>query len=77
MASTLHKPSVADQEASVTAWNSQHPVGTAVDVHLWTGETKRTITTTPAQMLSGHTAVIWLKGVSGCYALRCVKAVQS
>jgi hypothetical protein len=33
------------------------------------GEVRETITTSEAQVLSGHSAVIWLDGIRGCYLL--------
>ncbi|EMO0332524.1 hypothetical protein [Pseudomonas aeruginosa] len=60
----------ANPAATVAAWNSAYPAGTEVDYRFHRGATpKRTRTTTEAQMLGGHTAVVWLAGVSGCVAL--------
>lgn len=50
-------------------FNAVHPVGTAVSVKLDGGEVHETVTTSEAQVLSGHSAVVWLKGISGCYLL--------
>jgi hypothetical protein len=33
------------------------------------GEVRETVTTSEAQVLSGHSAVIWLAGISGYYLL--------
>lgn len=57
-------------------WNAKHQVGDAVDVRMDSGEVKRTTTRSPAEMLSGHTAVIWLNNISGCYMLDRVTSVQ-
>jgi len=56
-------------------FNARHPVGTEVHYHPIIGgphgsETYRT--STPAQLLSGHTPVVWLEGKSGCVALSAV-----
>lgn len=51
------------------AWNAKHPVGTKVKVRLDSGEIRETVTTSPAGVLSGHSAVIWLEGIRGCYRL--------
>ncbi|MCO2074645.1 hypothetical protein FA145_06390 [Pseudomonas aeruginosa] len=52
----------ANPAATVAAWNSAYPAGTEVDYRFHRGATaKRT--------LGGHTAVVWLAGVSGCVAL--------
>lgn len=59
------------------AFNSANPVGTAVTVELDGGEVRQTITTSPAQVLSGHSAVIWLQGICGCYLLERVTPVAA
>ncbi len=51
-------------------WNAINPVGTTVLVKLeGRDEPELTTTRTVAQILSGHSAVISLNGVSGCYLL--------
>lgn len=59
-------------------WNAAHPVGTAVMVKL-DGQDEPVATTTrsTAQILSGHSAVIWLDGISGCYLLTHVRAAAT
>jgi hypothetical protein len=72
-----------EQIAQVAAWNQRYPVGTEVTVKLDSGEVRDTRTRSEAQMLGaepsknnpGHTAVIWLVGISGCYLLSRVSAV--
>lgn len=68
------KPNRSLSQKDCDAWNAKYPVGTAVKVSLDTGEVWDTRTRSPAEMLSGHTAVIWLDGISGCYLLDCVWA---
>lgn len=51
------------------AWNRLYPVGTAVVLTKDNGDTVETTTRAPAKMLGGHTAVIWLDGFGGCWAL--------
>jgi hypothetical protein len=70
----MRPPGKQLQELQVENWNLKHPVGSAVRVRLDSGEIRETTTTAPAQMLSGHTAVIWLEGISGCYLLARVEA---
>lgn len=55
----------------VMAWNAKHPIGAIVSYEeiQGEGETHRGATTTDAQVLSGHTAVIWIEGKSGCVCL--------
>ncbi|MGK5014947.1 hypothetical protein [Janthinobacterium sp. HLS12-2] len=66
---SYRKPDPAKLQAACDKFNAVHQVGAAVRVELDGGEIRETITTSEAQVLSGHTAVIWLKGVSGCYLL--------
>lgn len=66
------------QKKMVADWNAAHPLpGAAVEVRLDSGEVRRTVTESEAQMLSGHTAVIWLEGISGAYALDRVTAIET
>jgi hypothetical protein len=66
----------------VGRWNAAHAVGAAVTVELDSGEIVSTRTRSQAQMLGGepsknnpgHTAVVWLEGISGCYILSRVRA---
>jgi len=53
-------------------WNRRHQIGTEVEYHSVIGDTKpgvRYKTRSSAELLSGHTAVVWLEGKSGCVAL--------
>lgn len=50
-------------------FNALCPVGHPVIVRLDNGQRKETTTRSEAQVLSGHSAVIWLEGVTGCYLL--------
>ena len=50
-------------------FNQQFAVGTKGWLHMDSGEKRETYTRSIAQVLSGHTAVIWVKGVAGCYLL--------
>jgi hypothetical protein len=69
-------PSVAQLQAACDKFNGANQVGAAVTVQLDGGETRETVTTSEAQVLSGHSAVIWLKGISGCYLLERVTPVK-
>ncbi|GAB63083.1 MAG: hypothetical protein DWB56_06820 [Candidatus Jettenia sp.] len=57
-------------------WNRNNPLGTVVDLILDNGKVKRTKTRSMAELLSGYRPVIWLDGVTGCYALERVKAIS-
>lgn len=59
----------------VDDWNAKYPEETPVEVTRDNGEVLKTVTKSGAQMLGGHTAVIWVKGISGCYDLRRVRPV--
>lgn len=60
---------------AVDVWNKCNPtVGTPVKVRKDDGQIVATRTRSHAEVLSGHTAVIWLEGISGCYALDRVTA---
>lgn len=59
----------AKLQAVCDKFNAAHQVGAAVSVELDSGEVRETVTTSEAQVLSGHSAVIWLAGINGCYDL--------
>ena len=65
--------SAKEQLRAVHAWNQKNPVGTKVIVALDSGKEKTTTTASDAWLLGGHSAVVMLDGVSGCYALGKVK----
>ncbi|NIJ07201.1 hypothetical protein FHS31_000797 [Sphingomonas vulcanisoli] len=50
-------------------FNARYPVGQAVSMRHDAGDERVTKTRSKAEVLSGHAAVIWLEGVSGCYLL--------
>lgn len=70
-------PSAAQLQAACDKFNAAHEVGAAVTVQLDGGEVRETFTTSEAQVLSGHSAVIWLDGISGCYLLDRVTSVAT
>lgn len=55
----------------VAAWQDV-PIGTEVIVTMDSGEERRTKTRSAPEIV-GSTAVIWLEGISGCYALERVR----
>ena len=69
----LNKPK--DQQRAVDDWNARYSVGQAVTVKRDTGEAVYTKTRSAAELLSGHSAVIWLEGIGGCYLLSRVTPV--
>ena len=63
-------------QAQCDQFNQMHPVGTSVTVQLdGSDEPFKTVTRSTAQVLSGHTAVIWLENVTGCYLLERVTPI--
>jgi len=63
------------RDLEVEEWNKNHKVGEEVLLRLDGGEEVRTRTNSVARVLSGHTAVVWLEGFSGCWALGRVRGV--
>ena len=61
--------SIEVMESKIKIFNEKHPVGSAVTVIKDLGERIETKVRHQAQVLSGHTAVVWLDGISGCYCL--------
>lgn len=73
------RPILEHLQAQCDLWNMAYPVGTSVEYHPVINEPADRIRTTrtPAQVLSGHTAVMWLNGESGCVPLdACVPISQ-
>lgn len=65
------RPSLAKMQAQCDAFNAKHAVGDTI--YCWTGQIEdppvpRTIRS-PACVLSGHTAVVYVLGGGGCIAL--------
>lgn len=56
-------------QSKCDAFNARNPVGSSVMVIKDLGEKVETKVKYPAQILSGHTAVVWLEGILGCYDL--------
>ena len=72
------RPTAAKLQAECDRFNKAHQVGTAVTVQLdFVDEPFATVTRSPAEVLSGHSAVIWLENVRGCYLLERVTPVSS
>jgi hypothetical protein len=71
----------AGQQVKMCAeFNRKYPVGTRVKVYKVLDEETsafEAVTRTEAQMMGGHTAVVWLEDVSGCYGLEFVKPLKA
>jgi hypothetical protein len=63
--------SAAELARQCDEWNSAYPVGTLVEYHPIIDEPEHRLrkTRTAAQVLSGHTAVVWLEDERGCVCL--------
>ena len=69
---------LARMQKACDDWNTANPVGTTVLIKLdGRDEPQLTKTRSKAQILSGHSVVIWLEGVSGCYLLDRVRAAKT
>ena len=62
-------------QRAVDDWNAKYPVGQKVMVHRDNGVDFPTITRSEAQVLSGHSPVVWIEGIAGCYHLDFVEAI--
>ena len=62
-------PSPAKLQAQCDRWNKTHNVGVCVRVRKDNGDLFVTVTKSEAYVLSGHSAVIHVEGISGCYSL--------
>jgi hypothetical protein len=66
------------QQRLVDKFNDQFPVGTKV--RYWRGVRegigKEGVTNHAATLLSGHTAVAWIDGCSGCVSLSHVEPIK-
>lgn len=65
----MRPQSTAKLQAQCEAFNSKYPVGQKVSVRKDAGDGMVTVTRSKAEVLSGHSAVILLEGISGCYLL--------
>ncbi len=63
------------EQKKVDDWNNKYPVGQKVIVTKDDLSEFETVTSHPAQVLEGHTAVGWFKGISGCYLLERARAI--
>lgn len=70
------------QTTAVDLWNARYPIGTPVTAYPGVrpedgpGECLNTRTRRVAQVLGGHTAVVWVDGHGACIALSHVNPVQ-
>ena len=71
------RPSAAQLQKQCDKWNAKSPIGTAVSYEsiVGRGETFRGKSSSEAEVMGGHSAVIWLYGKSGCVSLAHCTAV--
>ncbi len=65
----MHQKTPKGLQVAVDGFNRRYPIGTDVVLKKDDGSLLETKTRSAAQVLSGHSAVIWVEGVSGCYLL--------
>ncbi|HBG06296.1 MAG: hypothetical protein A2075_12055 [Geobacteraceae bacterium GWC2_58_44] len=70
------QPTLQQLQQVIDDWNAKHAIGVAVVVKRG-NQDFHTRTISPARVLEGHTPVIWVEGLSGCYALDKVSAIKS
>lgn len=61
-------PTLKALQTIVDKFNADFPVGTPVILKKDTGVVE-TVVEAPAEILGGHSAVGWFRGVRGCYAI--------
>lgn len=61
-------PTMKTLQKIVATFNADFPVGTPVILKKDTGVVE-TVVEAPAEILGGHSAVGWFRGVRGCYAI--------
>lgn len=69
----LNKPK--EQQRKVDEWNALYPVGQMVVARFYGGATRSARTRAPAELLEGHSAVVWLDGILSACLLDRVTAV--
>ncbi len=71
--------SKSDPKHEADVWNAHNPDGVGADV-IYTndcGADLHTRTRSIAQVLGGHTAVIWIEGIAGCVRLDRVRLAEA
>lgn len=73
------RPTAAQLQKQCDQWNAANEVGTTVSFEelVGRGETFRGKSASEAQVMGGHSAVIWLEGKSGCVDLGHCTAVAA
>lgn len=70
------QPTLKTLQRQVDDWNAKVSVGATVEYRSHPGAEPQQFTTrTPAEILGGHTSVVWLDGKSGCVATEACRSV--
>ncbi len=71
------QPSQAKLQKMVDDFNKRFPVGTPIMLKKdFVDEPVLTKVTHPAYIMSGHSAVAFFEGISGCYDVSCAQEVK-
>ena len=73
----MRRPNAKVLALQVENWNLKHPIGTAVVVRKDDGIKQAGETIGEAYILGGHSAVISVSGIRGCYLLDRVSPRES
>jgi hypothetical protein len=74
----IKRPNIKKLQAECDKFNQIVPIGGRVLVQLDNhDDSLQTTTRSAAEVLSEHSAVVWLNGVRGCYLLSRVKPVSN
>lgn len=76
MGQPIVNKSLKSLQQQVDAWNANYAPGQAVNLVKDDGSIFPTRASSPARVLGGHSAVIWVDGIAGCYALERVTVRQ-
>lgn len=71
------RPNSAKLQQQCDAWNAAHPIGTSVVVRKDNGINQQSQTSSEAYVMGGHSAVIFITGISGCYDLNRVSPASA
>jgi len=61
--------SIDVMQSKVDAFNKRNPIGSTVTIDADLGETIETKVRHPAEVMDGHTPVVWLEGIRWAYLL--------
>jgi len=73
----MKRPTTQQLQTQCDDFNGRYQVGQSVTVRKDDRSGVSTRTRSTAQVLGGHSAVIWLEGISGCYLLDRVTPVTA